>query len=556
MLGALSIRNIVLIDHLDMDMGAGFSVLTGETGAGKSILLDSLALVLGQRADNDLIRKGQDKAVVTAEFHPPFSSNMMAMIQEADIEVSADNTLIIRRSLVRDGASRAFINDQPVGVTTLKKIGSFLVDIHSQFETHTMLDPKSHRQWLDQFMARPDLLDAIRNSYDAWKEAQEALDQAQADLEKAAEDQEFWAGSLEILEQLDPKEGEEDSLVQLRAEVAAKEQVMEKLGLAIGMMEGEDAAIQKANLAWKALDRSPVRDEQALETLDQSISLMQDVATGLQDRMQDLMQQDQSVESIDDRLIALRSEARKHQCSCDELVGVMHDLSQRLANVREGDTQTARLQARRDEALAQYQKAADALSQARQEAAKKLSEAIQQELAPLKLANARFVVDISQDGERPGADGQDGILFTLAANAGQSPAPLHKCASGGELSRIMLAMKMVFAKVNPVGTMIFDEIDSGMGGAAADAVGGKLSALSTHCQVMAITHAPQIAAMGDAHFVVAKTDADGVTTTSVTPLPGLEDRREEIARMLSGAQITDQARQAAAALMGRDRDVA
>ena len=556
MLGALSIRNIVLIDSLDLEFPQGFSVLTGETGAGKSILLDSLALVLGQRADNGLIRAGQDKAMVTAEFIPPFPHSVGVDLAEMGLDIQDAEPLMIRRTLTRDGASRAFINDNPVGVGLLKKIGAALVDIHSQFETHSMLDPATHRDWLDQFMNRPDCLSELADSYAAWQGADQKLQAARQEIEQAKQDQDFWSTSLEILDGLDPQSGEEESLIQLRAACASREQVMDKLSTAIEFLDGEEAAIQRANQAWKALDRSPVREEATIEALDQSITAMQDVVGCLQDRLQDLLSTDQSVESIDDRLIALRSEARKHQCDCDDLPKIREELADRLGRVEQGDAHIQTLEAEREQCLYAYDQAAETLSAERAKAAKKLSEAIQAELAPLKLAGAAFIVGIEREQEKPSPTGYDSILFTLAANAGQTPSPLHKSASGGELSRIMLALKTVFARVNPVGTMIFDEIDSGMGGAAADAVGVRLSGLSSHCQLLAITHAPQIAAMGDAHYIVAKGEQAGMTTTSVTRLPDQQARREEIARMLSGADITPQARDAADALLASRRDVA
>lgn len=555
MLSALTINNIVLIDRLDLDFTAGFSVLTGETGAGKSILLDSLGLVLGQRADASLIRKGQEKASVTAEFQGEIASQTQQILYDADIVLEANEPLVIRRNLNQDGRSRAYINDTPVSVGLLRQIAAALVDIHSQFETHALLDSKTHIDWLDQFMNQPTLLNKVRLAWDALRESQKKLDHFQQALATAREDQEFWSASIEALDLLAPQEGEEDALTLKREQSAAREQILDRLDTALHALEADEGAIAKANQAWKSLDRSPVREDALIQRLDQGLSELQDIAAAIQDAQQSMIREDQSVEDIDDRLIALRAEARKHECTCDALSAKRDELALKLSDVIEGDDRLLALQADLDQAVDTYNDAARALSNARVKAGEKLSHSIMRELTYLKLDKAVFAVQVTHDNESRHVKGCDAVIFALAANPGQSPAPLHKAASGGELSRVMLAMKTVFSALNPVQTMIFDEIDSGMGGATADAMGHRLYQLSQSCQVFAVTHAPQIAAMGDAHFIVSKQDNADSVQTSVTPLHDQMARREEVARMLSGASITAEARAAAEALLTA-RDVA
>ena len=553
MLSELSIQNVVLIESLTINFDQGFTSLTGETGAGKSILLDSLSLILGARADTGLIRRGTDKAQVVARFEGHIPEHMITLLDDLDIPYEQGDGLIIRRSLSSDGRSRAYINDAAVSVGALKQVGGSLIDIHSQFETHALLNPKSHRDWLDVYMDDPASIQAVRVAWEELRQVKAELSQLQEVLAKAQADQEYWQASVEELDRLDPKIGEEDDLMRARETCSAREQIMDKYQIAVECLEGENGAIPQANQAWRALDRSPQRDEEMLARMDAALQELQDIGSDLQSSMQELAHNDMSVEAIDDRLIALRAVARKHNCTCDELLDMRDDLAQRLDQVATGTDQIEQLNRAVDQARIAYIDHSEQLTQQRRKTAERLSKSIMGELTPLKLDKAVFAVQIDPCEESEwGPTGRDKIAFLIAANPGQSPAPLHKSASGGELSRIMLALKVVFAETNPVAVMIFDEIDSGMGGATADAVGDRLAALSRQCQVLAVTHSPQIASLSDAHKIVQKQeDNAGVMVTQVLNLGNMAERQEEIARMLSGAEITAEARAAAASLMNR-----
>lgn len=550
MLNALTIRNVVLIDHLDLDFDAGFSVLTGETGAGKSILLDSLGLVLGARADSKMIRKGADKASVTAIFQGPFSQALQQHLRDIEVDWdSASEDLIIRRVVTDDGRSKAFINDQNVSVGALKNLASGLVDIHSQFETHALLDPKTHLSWLDRYMNDDALLAEVKQAWANKKTTLQGLAEFEQELAAAQEQQEYWEASLEALDMLNPQLGEEEALLKIREQTAAREQILDRLGKAAHALRGNDGAVAQANKAWKFVEKCPLPDESLLTRLDQCLNELSDISDAVQEEIYAVNTDNQSVDKIDDRLIELRAEARKHDCKCDDLPAKRDELAQKIGHVIEGGAKLTRLRQAKELADQQYHDDALRLSAKRQKTAETLSQSVMTELAHLKLDKARFVVDVLQDADYAGPQGVDQICFTIAANPGQSPAPIHKAASGGELSRIMLAMKIVFADIFPVQTMVFDEIDAGMGGATADALAQRLYALSRNTQLLTVTHAPQIAALGDGHYIVSKGDVAGVTRTDVTYLDNRDQRREEIARMLSGAEITVAARTAAESLM-------
>lgn len=565
MLTALSIRDVVLVDALDLEVEGGLTVLTGETGAGKSIILDALGLALGGRGDAGLVRSGAKQAVATAVFTAPDDADLIALIAERGFEIEAGGELILRRVLSADGRSRAFVNDQPAGVTVLREIGAALVEVHGQHETVGLLDWRTHRGLLDAYGGLQPQLDAVAAASVKLKAAEARLAELKAEAADAAARAEEIALNLAELDALDPRADEETELAGERALLGAAEKAIadladartqlggdklsQKLGAALRAVEharqragqagaeGDHPVIQKLSAAVEAIDRTMVEAAEAVAAVDAAADAFE--------------YEPGRLDKAEERLFALRAAARKLNTTVDALPTLRQRLREQLRLIEDGADALA--QAGRDAAAAleAYDLAATLLTSAREAAAERLTEAVMGELGPLKLERARFRVALEPIEGRRGPEGVETVRFQIATNAGTGFGPLDAIASGGELARFALAMKAALASREDMRqpVMIFDEVDQGVGGAVAEAVGVRLQRLSGGAQVLVVTHSPQVAARGHAHWKVMKADRDGVTATTVVALDDAR-RREEIARMLSGAEITDAARAAAEALIG------
>ena len=566
MLTALSIRDIVLVDALDLEVDGGLTVLTGETGAGKSIILDALGLALGARADAGLVRAGAKQASATAVFTAPDDPALIALITERGFEVAAGEDLILRRTLAADGRSRAFINDQPAGVTALREIGQALVEVHGQHETVGLLDWKTHRGLLDVYGGLQPQLGGVATAAERLKTADRAVDELKAAAADAAAHAEELTQNLEELDLLDPQADEETELAGERAILGAAEKALADLADARASLGGDKLSrnlaaalraveharqragqagtdadhplLQKLSSAAEAIDRTLVEAEEAIACVDAAAHAF-DFEPGRLDK-------------AEERLFALRAAARKLNTSVELLPILRVRFREQLRLIEDGAEAISAAERAASAAREAYDVAAALLSSAREAAAERLTTAVMGELGPLKLDRARFRVAFEPvaDGRR-GPLGLETVRFEIATNAGAGFGPLDAIASGGELARFALAMKAARAgredQCQPV--MIFDEVDQGVGGAVAEAVGQRLKRLSHGGQVLVVTHSPQVAARGHAHWKVRKADSDGVTTTTIDTLSP-DSRQEEIARMLAGATITDEARAAARALIG------
>lgn len=552
MLVTLTIRNIVLIDQLTVGFDRGFCALTGETGAGKSILLDSLGLALGARSDSGLVRKGQDQASVTAEFHIDPKHSVLTLLNEQGI--AADDTLILRRVLGADGRSRAFINDQPVGVGLLKQVGDQLVEIHGQFDTHGLLDPTTHRDLLDDYAGLHNDVRALNRQWNAWSDARAALKTAQVEAEKARAEEEYLRHAVAELDKLNPEEGEEDALLTIRETMKHKAHVLSALDEAWQAISSDDGAEMRIAAAARVVtrigDKAPASIDPVLAALDNAASALQDAVRDIESMTSSLSDGDMSLEAAEDRLYALRGAARKFGCRPDDLPRLHTEMTDKLRLADRTDDILSGLMKAVEGARAEYKAAAQKISDARIKAAKKMDTLVAAELPPLKLDKARFFtrVDAVDDETLWGPTGMDRVQFLVATNPGSDPGPLNKIASGGEMARFMLALKVVMADTGAAHTLIFDEVDTGIGGSTADAVGERLARLSGQKQILVVTHSPQVAARANHHLIVMKSGGADLTT-KIIPLDELAERREEIARMLSGATITTEARAAADRLL-------
>ncbi len=546
MLSSLSIKNVVLIDQLIIEFKQGLCVLTGETGAGKSVLLDALGLALGVRAESGLVRKGADQASVTACFQISESHGAYAVLQESDIAIE-DDMLMLRRVVYTSGKSRAFINDQPVSIGLLKKIGDTLVEIHGQFETQGLLNPATHRTMLDEYAKIDNGLGTLWN---AWQDEVQELDRLQNMSVRAKQEEEFLRQSLEDLQRLDPKEGEENELSNMRERLKHREAVLEGLSIASGYLNVEDDPVQRA---WAELDKvsDKIGDEveEPLAALSRASSEIAEAAASVQSLLSSLQDGEYNLEEIDDRLYALRMQARKHNCECDHLPELCAELETKLSMIENADEALNAQKNKCDQAREDYLNKANDVSKKRHSVAQKLNKLVEHELAPLKLDKAKFVTRVENLDEIDwGADGIDRVRFLVSTNPGREPGPIHKIASGGEMSRFMLALKVIIAQEGSTHSFIFDEVDTGIGGATADAVGERLSRLAGSKQVLVVTHAPQVAARANNHWIVKK-DGEEDVKTDIIPLHSRDERCEEIARMLAGADITAEARAAANKLL-------
>jgi DNA repair protein RecN (Recombination protein N) len=551
MLLNLSIHDIVLIDRLDLDIRPGLSVLTGETGAGKSILLDALGLALGGRADLQLLRPGAAQAVVAAEFALAAEHPVRALLDEQGL--TAEGNLILRRQLGADGRSRAFVNDQAVGIGLLRRIGEMLVEIEGQFEQQRLLDAAHHRALLDAFGDLADRAARVRDSWRGWRAAAAARAEAESALAQARRDEAYLRHAVAELQDVDPKPGEEAELAESRRLLSNREKLLDAARTAFDELIGERGADARVMAAQRRLDRIADKAGEltapVVAALDRAAAELADAADRLRRMVDDPELAPHRLARIEERLFALRDLARKHGVPVDALADHAARLAAQLAAI---DDQGGRLaQLTRDEAAARqsYLEAAETLSAARAEAARRLDAAVNTELPPLKLDKARFATRLDRLAESEwGENGLERVVFEVATNPGMPPGALNRIASGGELSRFLLALKVVLAEADPVPTLVFDEVDSGVGGATAAAVGDRLARLGRKLQVLVVTHSPQVAARTDQHWRVEKA---AVGKSAVTRLAVLDarGRREEIARMLSGASVTDEARAAADRLM-------
>ncbi len=552
MLSRLSIRDIVLIERLDLGFRQGLSVLTGETGAGKSILLDSLALALGGRGDGSLVRAGAQQGQVTAVFDLPPDHGAILAAGEAGAEVEGD--LILRRVQMADGRSRAYVNDQPVSMQALRAIGAALVEIHGQHADRAMIDPGTHRDLVDDFAGLGDDVAELSRLHAQWREAGRVLREHEARIDAARREADYIRHATAELEKLAPEPGEEERLASERQRMMQAEKITGDLREAADILSGDHAP---GPILLSVLRRLERRREQAgpdlavaVTTLDAALQSLDLAHQSLEAELRQAEFDPRELERIEERLFALRAAGRKYQTPVDDLPALAAKLAGDLEALDHGEAELVRLQ--RDVAAreALLSTKARMVSEKRRNAALALDEAIAGELPPLKLERARFETRVDSDPARLEATGIDRVEFHVATNPGSRPGPMMKVASGGELARFMLALKVTLADRGSAPTLVFDEIDTGVGGAVADAIGARLARLAARVQVLAVTHAPQVAARASTHFEISKT-AIGEGDRVATGVRLLDDaaRREEIARMLSGAAITDEARAAAARLM-------
>ncbi|HZH28138.1 MAG TPA: DNA repair protein RecN [Azospirillaceae bacterium] len=553
MLVTLAVRDIVLIDRLTLSFAQGLCVLTGETGAGKSILLDALGLAMGGRGDSALVRHGAEQASVTAEFQLPSDHPVFDVLREQDVDAGADGTLVLRRVLSVDGRSRCYVNDQPVGVGLLRRLGETLVEVHGQFDTHGLLDPRTHRGLLDAFAGLVPDAERTTAAYRAWRQLEDARARAAEDLVRAEAEQDYLRHAVQELDQLAPEEGEEERLSETRAILQHREKLLEALSQSASELGGDRGAARALLNASKVLgrvaDKAGGRIEPILAALDRAADEVAEAERAVQGLSSDFDEGGQSLDRIEERLFDLRAAARKHGVTVDALPALRDDLARRLSLVEGQGDAVQRLAKEAAAARAAYLELATGLSAARRKAAAGLDKDVATELAPLKLGRAVFTTEVVPLPEADwGPHGIDRVQFLVSTNPGAPAGPMNKIASGGELARFTLAIKVVMARTSPVPTLVFDEVDTGIGGAVADAVGERLARLGRTLQVLVVTHSPQVAARGTHHFRVQKREAAGRAVTEVVELPRSE-RQEEIARMLSGASITEEARAAAARLI-------
>ncbi len=548
MLRALDIRDILIIDHLELGFQPGLNVLTGETGAGKSILLDSLGFVLGWRGRAELVRQGAEQGEVVAEFDLPEGHPARAVLEEAGLP--AGEELILRRVNTRDGRKTAWVNDRRCSGEVLRQLSDTLVELHGQHDDRGLLNPRGHRDLLDTYGGLEAQRAKVRAAWRAMAEARKALETAQAALEEVRAEEEFLRHAVGELDALDPQPGEDEALDGRRRLMQQAEKIREDIAraqAALGLEGAEGAAGDALRWLDGVADRAEGQLDEPIAAIGRAMVELDEAAQGVTRCLDGLTFNPLELEECEERLFAIRAMARKHGVAPDELGEFAEGLRGKLAALEQGDADLKSLEGTLEEAKAAYDAAAVELSETRTRVAGALDQAVMNELAPLKMERAVFSTVI--ETAEPGPEGRDAVTFTVATNPGAPAGPLNKIASGGELSRFLLALKVCLTGTDSGLTMIFDEIDRGVGGATADAVGRRLKQLAEGGQVLVVTHSPQVAAQGAHHWRVEKKVVDEQTLSTVTALPN-SDRVDEIARMLSGDTITDEARAAAQALMG------
>jgi DNA repair protein RecN (Recombination protein N) len=550
MLIQLAVRDIVLIDRLDLDFVPGMTVLTGETGAGKSILLDAFSLALGGRGDGALVRAGAKQGQVTAVFDPPQGHPALRRAAEADIPIDGD--LILRRVQLADGRTRAFVNDQPVSVQVLRGIGEMLVEIHGQHDDRALIDAATHRGLLDAFGGLGDAVAALTALWRDWRAAEAALTEKQAAIAKAQADADYFRHAAAELAKLDAEPGEEDELAARRTVMQQAEKVMQDLRDTGELLTGQQAPGVAFSNAMRRLERRGVQAPELIEPVVKALDVLlvayDEAASRVDEALRACAFEPGELEAVEERLFALRGAGRKYNVPVDGLAALAEKFEADIAALEAGETACAALEAETQRLAGAYAEAAAALSVARRKAATALDKAVNAELPPLRLERARFVTELAEAA--PGPEGCDRVEFWVQTNPGTRPGPMMKVASGGELSRFMLALKVALADRGSAPTLVFDEIDSGVGGAVSDAIGQRLGRLAETVQVLTVTHAPQVAARADSHLLIAKqaiADEERVATR-VSPLAAAQ-RREDLARMLAGETVTAEARAAAERLL-------
>ena len=553
MLARLSIRDIVLIERLDIEFSRGLAVLTGETGAGKSILLDAFALALGGRGDSGLVRHGAEQGQVTATFDVPKDHPAARILSANGLDDTGE--MILRRVQLADGRTRAFINDQSISVQTLKAVGAALVEIHGQHDERALVDASTHRQLLDAFAGLEKEVAAVETLWEARRTANQALDAHRASMERAAREADYLRHAADELKTLKPQDGEETALAGRRTTMMQGEKIASDLREAQEAVGGPHSPVPALAAAVRRLERraanSPALVEPAVRAIDIAINALEEADQHLSAALIAADFDPAELERIEERLFALRAASRKYSTPVDGLAALAAKFVADVALIDAGADRLKKLEATADEADQRYGAAAAKLSAARTKSAEKLNKAVNAELAPLKLERAKFMTQVETDATSPGPQGIDRVEFWVLTNPGTKAGPLMKVASGGELSRFLLALKVVLSDRGSAPTLVFDEIDTGVGGAVADAIGARLSRLAGQVQVMAVTHAPQVAARAATHLLISKgPSADGsekIATRVATMAQ--RDRTEEIARMLAGASVTEEARAAAKRLL-------
>jgi DNA repair protein RecN (Recombination protein N) len=550
MLARLSIRDIVLIERLDIEFARGLAVLTGETGAGKSILLDAFALALGGRGDANLVRHGVEQGQVTATFDLAKGHPALAILAANGFDDTGE--MILRRVQLADGRTRAFINDQAISVQTLKAVGSALVEIHGQHDERALVDAATHRRLLDAFAGLEKDVVALESLWEARKAAYAVLDAHRANMERAARDADYLRHAADELKKLNPKDNEETTLAERRTGMMQGEKIAGDLREAQEAVSGPHSPISALAGAVRRLERragsSPALVEPAVKAIDIAINALEEADQHLTAALIAADFDPAELERIEERLFALRAAARKYSTPVDGLAALAAKYFADVATIDAGAGQLKGLETAASQADKTYAAAAAKLSAARNKSAEKLNKAVSGELAPLKLERAKFMTQVESDPKNPGPQGFDRVEFWVQTNPGTRAGPMMKVASGGELSRFLLALKVVLSDKGSAPTLVFDEIDTGVGG--ADAIGARLARLASKVQVMAVTHAPQVAARADQHLLISKDALDkGKRVATRVNTLAADHRREEIARMLAGAEITAEARAAAERLL-------
>ena len=552
MLARLSIRDVVLIDQLDLDFASGLTILTGETGAGKSILLDALSLALGARGDGGLVRNGQSQGQVTAVFELPPGHAAHAILEGQDIEIGDE--LILRRVQLADGRTRAYVNDQSVSAQSMRTLASELVEIHGQHDERALTDAATHRALVDSYGGLEPMAKAVQAAFAALREAERLLAVERERVRAAEAEADFTRHAHEELSKLAVQPGEEEALADRRQAMMQNEKVSADIREAHEHLSG-DAAVMPVLLSvsrrlQRRMSQAPDLIEPSVKALEEAIEAVESATRAVEEAIEACRCDPHELDRCEERLFALRAMGRKYGTAIENLPALAQKYADDLAGLESGRSEVARLEAELGVARQVYAAAANALSVAREKAARDLEKAVRAELPPLKLERAEFSVDLRRDDFVVSPNGYDRAEFFVQTNPGSRPGPLMKVASGGELARFLLALKVCLAERGTAPTLVFDEIDSGVGGAVADAMGQRLARLASRAQVLAVTHAPQVAARARSHYRISKQlVARGDAVATAVALLGSDDRREEIARMLAGAEITSEARAAAASLI-------
>jgi DNA repair protein RecN (Recombination protein N) len=556
MLVQLSIRDIVLIDRLELEFEPGLSVLTGETGAGKSILLDSLSLALGGRGDGGLVRHGLDRGQVSASFDVPMDHPARLLLRENGIDDDGD--LIFRRQQSADGRTKAFVNDQPVSVQMMREAGSLLVEIHGQHDDRALVDMHAHRQLLDAFAGLSGDAEAVGAAWRSWKDADRVLKAHRKKVEDAAREADFLRASVDELETLSPEDGEEDGLAAQRGDMQKAERIAGDISEASEYLNGNHSPVPEIASLMRRLERksheAPGLLEDVVALIDGALAHLSDAQMAIDAALRKTEFDPHELERVEERLFALRAASRKYNVPVSELPALAVRMIGDLADLDAGEEKLGQLEKAAAVSKTHYFGLARALSEKRHHSAAALGDAVMAELPALKLERARFFAEIASDEEGASASGIDMVEFHVQTNPGTRPGPIMKVASGGELSRFLLALKVALADRGSAPTLVFDEIDTGVGGAVADAIGQRLKRLSEKVQVLSVTHAPQVAARAATHMLISKGPSDDGAATIATRVARMDEpaRREEIARMLAGATVTEEARAAAAKLLVGD----